>query len=197
MATTKDGPSRAVTVLASAGIAGALTYSYIKKQRERKEKEIEAAKAKAFYKLASRRSSTFGSQGVIQEEEGTLLTDVRIDKVYLWEVAHLSSNFDSEAPKGMVNHMNGLDYSSTPLPANTPTFLRSVSPQMATEEEKEAESTVKTHYNKLIGTHECILSDLVRKPGSKKQTVAYVRAGPRRELHFNPKYINAAIVTCK
>lgn len=51
-------------------------------------------------------------------------------------------------------------------------------------------------YNKLIGDHECILSNIRRSPGKAEQTVAYIRAGPREHLHFNPKNVNAAIVTC-
>jgi 6-phosphofructokinase 1 len=55
---------------------------------------------------------------------------------------------------------------------------------------------VVTAYNKLIGDHDCILADLVRKPSSNTWTRAYLRAGPREYLHFDPKTVNAAIVTC-
>ena len=51
-------------------------------------------------------------------------------------------------------------------------------------------------YNKLIGPHECILANIRRGPGKSAVTRAFVRAGPRKELHFNPKTVNAAIVTC-
>jgi len=51
-------------------------------------------------------------------------------------------------------------------------------------------------YNKLIGPEECILANIRRGPGSTAVTRAFVRAGPRKELHFNPKKVNAAIVTC-
>lgn len=47
-----------------------------------------------------------------------------------------------------------------------------------------------------IGKDECILANIRRKPGEMEATRAYVRAGPREELHFNPKNVNAAIVTC-
>jgi hypothetical protein len=53
-----------------------------------------------------------------------------------------------------------------------------------------------TDYNKLITNHECILGEIVRKPNQPTHTRAYVRAGPRRELHFDPVNVNAAIVTC-
>ena len=51
-------------------------------------------------------------------------------------------------------------------------------------------------YNKLIGPKECILANIRRGPGDSTVTRAFVRAGPRKDLHFNPKTVNAAIVTC-
>jgi hypothetical protein len=51
-------------------------------------------------------------------------------------------------------------------------------------------------YNKLIGPRECILANIRRGPGQSTVTRAFLRAGPRKELHFNPKTVNAAIVTC-
>jgi len=36
----------------------------------------------------------------------------------------------------------------------------------------------------------------VRKPNMQTYTHAYVRAGPRAKLHFDPKTVNAAIITC-
>lgn len=51
-------------------------------------------------------------------------------------------------------------------------------------------------YNKLIGPQECILANIRRGPGKSAVTRAFLRAGPRADLHFNPKTVNAAIVTC-
>ena len=58
------------------------------------------------------------------------------------------------------------------------------------------EAAIRAKYNKLIGKDECILANIRREPGKVDATKAYVRAGPRAELHFNPKTVNAAIVTC-
>ncbi|RYY83667.1 hypothetical protein EON63_10755 [archaeon] len=44
-------------------------------------------------------------------------------------------------------------------------------------------------YNKLIGTEDFIINDIVRKPGSTKPTDAFIRAGPRKYLHFDPKEV--------
>jgi len=51
-------------------------------------------------------------------------------------------------------------------------------------------------YNKLLGREDVILHDIVRKPDSKPITTAYLRAGPRPLLHFEPSAVRAAIVTC-
>ena len=51
-------------------------------------------------------------------------------------------------------------------------------------------------YNQFIGPRECILANIRRGPGKSTVTRAFLRAGPREELHFNPKAVNAAIVTC-
>lgn len=51
-------------------------------------------------------------------------------------------------------------------------------------------------YNKLIGDHECILANIRRSPNKMEEVTAYIRAGPRAKLHFDPATVNAAIVTC-
>lgn len=51
-------------------------------------------------------------------------------------------------------------------------------------------------YNHLIEDDEIVLVDTVRVPGMKSVSRAFVRAGPRKLLHFNPSTVNAAIVTC-
>jgi len=51
-------------------------------------------------------------------------------------------------------------------------------------------------YNKIIGKEDIIINDIVRKYTGHGATDAFVRAGPRSDLHFNPKEVRAAIVTC-
>ena len=53
-----------------------------------------------------------------------------------------------------------------------------------------------TEYNQLVAEDDCVIADAVRKASSGKSSHAYIRAGPRKNLHFNPKQVNAAIVTC-
>lgn len=51
-------------------------------------------------------------------------------------------------------------------------------------------------YNKLIGKEDFIINDIVRKPKDRSGTDAFLRAGPRGLLHFDPKTVRAAVVTC-
>lgn len=143
------------------GIVAIAVTKFLEYRKKRTEESIEEARLQAFYKLENRRS-LITMPPIF--EAGTLVTDMKIDKIVLWEVEHLGKKFKSGAPKGFINHMHGRDS--------------------------------KTHYNKLMGLNECILADLVRKPDSISQSKAYVRAGPRRELHFDPQHVSAAIVTC-
>jgi 6-phosphofructokinase 1 len=51
-------------------------------------------------------------------------------------------------------------------------------------------------YNQIIEDDEVVLLDAVRKPGLPSVSRAFLRAGPRKVLHFDPQNVNAAIVTC-
>ena len=176
-----------------------------KRKKKQQQESLEEARLEAFYKLENVRRASIvypRNSGQVQKPTGTLLTDVTIDEVYLWEVEHLSNHFPSEAPASLVNHMHGTRYDSAPLPADSPTFIRALNGVGATdnnfEDAPDLRKSTKTHYTTLIGVNECVLADIVRKPGSGSvsQSKAFIRAGPRRELHFNPQTVNAAIVTC-
>jgi len=116
---------------------------------------------------------------------GTPIDDITVDKVYLWEVEHLGHRFPAEVT-GIVNSMRSLGLKPRSSFASSSGRILSVP-----KEEKS------TEYNRLISNHECVLADLVRKPEEGKSfTRAYVRAGPRKHLHFDLANVNAAIVTC-
>lgn len=100
-------------------------------------------------------------------------SDVATEGVYLWEVERLSKYFPSEGD-GIENIMYALSKAG----------------------QNDPHGSQRARYNKLIGDHECILANIRRSPGKSEETVAYIRAGPREKLHFNPKNVNAAIVTC-
>ncbi|GAX18192.1 6-phosphofructokinase 1 [Fistulifera solaris] len=114
-----------------------------------------------------------------EPSSGTLIDDVFIDKVFLWECQDLRKSF---ASANVANHMH-FQYET-------------IHPLASTALQRKNSTEIITQYNKLITDHECILGDIVRKPNKQTNTVAYMRAGPRRYLHFDPAQVNAAIVTC-
>ena len=95
--------------------------------------------------------------------KGTLLNDVKIDEVYLWEVEHLNVRFPSEAPEGLTNHMAQTSYDSI-TPSDSPTFTRSFGNNKTPldSNQEDLPSSNITQYNQLIGTHECILGKILR-----------------------------------
>jgi len=97
--------------------------------------------------------------------------------VYLWDLEQLGKYFKPEGV-GIENKMFALAREETG------------------DVKADKEAAHRANYNKLIGINECIVANLRRKPGGNEAVRAYVRAGPRAQLHFNPKTVNAAIVTC-
>mmetsp|Transcript_137 Transcript_137/g.212 ORF Transcript_137/g.212 Transcript_137/m.212 type:complete len:509 (+) Transcript_137:121-1647(+) len=51
-------------------------------------------------------------------------------------------------------------------------------------------------YSRYVTNNEVILADIIREKGTPKESAAYVRAGPRKTLFFDPEYSSAGIVTC-
>ncbi|KAJ1621448.1 phosphofructokinase domain-containing protein [Pavlovales sp. CCMP2436] len=96
-----------------------------------------------------------------------LLTTVAVEDVFLLPVPHLS---DYHAGADLPNRM-GIGLSGTKA------------------EHMQA-------YNKLMGDQDVIIHDIVRKAGADPVTTAYLRAGPRTVIHFEPNKVRAAIVTC-
>ena len=158
--------------LASAALAAFGTYvvtGYLESRREEKARALRRAELNAERAL-SKKSREEGDS-----PKGTLIQDVRIDEIYLWEVQNLGEFFSSEAA-GLVNHMHGVGSYQKYTDDSTGYFSKL---SLSTHSADEADPK-KTHYNKLIGSHECILSDLVRKPGAPgvvQKTTAYCRAG--------------------
>ena len=159
--------------LASAALAAFGTYvvtGYLESKKAEKARALRRAELNADRALSKKRQDDGGSP------KGTLIQDVRIDEIYLWEVQHLGEFFSSEAA-GVVNHMHGVGSYQKYTDDSTGYFSKL---SLSTHSADDESDPKKTHYNKLIGSHECILSDLVRKPGAPgvvQKTTAYCRAG--------------------
>ena len=52
-------------------------------------------------------------------------------------------------------------------------------------------------YAKFISDDDCVMGDVIlKKSREANDATGYMRAGPRAELHFDPRETRAAIVTC-
>lgn len=178
--TTKTSKDNTVLVtLTAALVAATAATTYILTTRYEQSKE-RARAWKHYQREKMLKEKTAEARKSMKEpSSGTLIDDVFVDKVFLWEIEDLRKKNRSA---NVVNHMHFKYVAIHPLASTT--LQRKASTEMT------------TNYNKLITDHECILGDIVRKPNKETNTVAYMRAGPRRYLHFDPAHVNAAIVTC-
>ncbi|KAG8461052.1 hypothetical protein KFE25_003621 [Diacronema lutheri] len=186
--------AREFTVGAAAGFALAMCAAYAYQQRERKRdtarkpigrrrsltsdqsylqgqrsdarphhtaavKAWQRAKDDVLSQFRAKYPAGFGSELV-------LLSQIKVDNVFLLPVPHLS---DYHEGADLPNRM-GIG--------------------CANKEE------LQQSYNKLMGDQDVIIHDIVRKPNADPVTTAYLRAGPRDVTHFNPCKVRAAIVTC-
>jgi 6-phosphofructokinase 1 len=67
-----------------------------------------------------------------------------------------------------------------------------------TQDKKDDEDYLdrKATYNRIMSQDDVILGDIRRHPRQLPVTRAYLRAGPRSSLYFDPNTVKAAIVTC-
>jgi hypothetical protein len=86
---------------------------------------------------------------------GTLVDDVSIQRVYLWECEDLKKRFEPAKKENVMKNIAGSLENS---------FFTSMklSPSMSADDEQEKKVKRETAYNKLITNHECILGSLVR-----------------------------------
>lgn len=99
--------------------------------------------------------------------ELVLLNQIKVDNVFLLPVPHLSEYHEgAELPN-----------------------------RMGIGRQASKDSFSQQPYNKLMGDQDVIIHDIVRKPNADPVTTAYLRAGPRDVLHFDPSKVRAAIVS--
>lgn len=99
-----------------------------------------------------------------------LLEEVKIERTYLLPVPHLGD--------GM------------------PQFNRQATNRRKIDTKASDEVERKDTYNKIMGKTDVILGDIRRNSSQEAVSRAYVRAGPRKTLFFDPSKVKAAIVTC-
>jgi 6-phosphofructokinase 1 len=182
-----------VNLLTSAGLlltavaaSAYISYTITKDREETKVKQIAYRQYQREQLLKLKTAEA--RQKTSEPPSGKLLEDVKVDRVYLWECEDLRKRFPS------ANTLNTMKFKAALQ--STIRSMRSSESNPSLNNLDVDESTRITQYNKLITDHECILAEVVRKPNAPSHTVGYMRAGPRRTLHFNPATVNAAIVTC-
>ena len=185
------------SVLTTAVATAYMTYVLTKQNEEAKQRAIVARQYER-EKLLKEKTALARKNAVNGPESGTSLPDVLINAVYLWECEDLRKKFPSS---GTVNVMKfpAVTRSTiqSPLLRGTSSSGSSQSLHATSSAGSLLLSERTCPYNKLITDHECILGDIVRKPNSvKTYTISYMRAGPRKLLHFDPNTVSAAIVTC-
>jgi hypothetical protein len=202
MSNTKESSIVAfAAALTTAVVVTAITSHTLTRRNEEKKQRVMVARQYQRDKLLKEKTT----EARLKNEEppsGLLLPDTRLDKVYLWECEDLRKRFP------MANVENTMKCRPNPVPVmRSPILRKSSSSPHPSENDlagsghsfngtEEAVVPHMTNYNKLISDHECILGEIVRKPNGSTQTISYMRAGPRKFLHFDPADVNAAIVTC-
>ena len=167
---SKDSTTTGILVLTFAiamGTTAAVTY-ILTSQKERL-KYLEEKKA-AYEREVMIKEKTVKARKLAGEKPaaGTLVDDVSIQRVYLWEVEDLKKRFQ---PSKLLNTMKNVG--DTNVNYFFPTLK--VTSSMAEDDEDLVAKQHETNYNKLITNHECILANLVRKPNQETFTHAYVR----------------------
>jgi len=198
---TSDGSSctrHSTAIMAASGTLVAMavtafaTYKLTKRSEDNKHK---AVIYRQFQREKMLKEKTAAARKAAKDEEpesGTLLEDLKIDKVYLWECEDLRKRF----PSSMTE--NKMKFASNPVPEVRSPILRLSNPASSYGAAAifHHKNYTECPYNKLISDHECILGQIIRKPNMPTYTVSYMRAGPRQTLHFDPETVSAAIVTC-
>ena len=120
--------------------------------------------------------------------DGELLYQDNVPQIYLHKLVSLSDSFES---KNLGNTKR-----RTIARHDSRDFLANLQELLVQEQQGSSCSIEPVAYNKIINPNDYIISDIVRKQNSNKPSEAYIRAGPRAHIHFDPKEVNAAIVTC-
>jgi len=173
-----------ISLLAAVVLTAVATYTFTKRREDAKHAAIAY---EAYQQEKKQKEKTAEARKIANEPpSGTLIEEIKIEKVFLWMLEDLRKRFPSE------NVVNVMKNKPSPLESVRASTLRKES-SLGLEDSLKS---LDTNYNKLINDHDCILFEIVRKPEQPPHTVAFMRAGPRKLLHFDPKKVNAAIVTC-
>lgn len=183
-------PLSIVTIASTVLITAYATYTVTQNIEKKKQQEI---RYREYQREQLIKKKTAEARALEKKEPkyGTKIEDVRIDAVYLLLCEDLRKKFPNL--QKIPNDMKFRSSFAKGGVARSPLLPHSSS---SSNLQKMDSTVTHTSYNKYITDHECVINDIVRKPNKETFTTAFVRAGARRYLHFDPSTVNAAIVTC-
>ena len=165
--------------------------------------------------MYSSRQIPLFSPRLAEEGAGQVQTAVTIDSVKVHVIPRLSDYIDEKLPsvenRFQRTKMGRIAFksrgSSAPDPyassSSSSSSPPSSSASMAAPRDQLGEKSLSAQshpeqvtYNQLIHEDEAVLLDIVRRPGLTKAAKAFVRAGPRAHICWQPGEVKAAIVTC-
>lgn len=120
-------------------------------------------------------------------------SDVTVNKVLVAKIESLRGKFPSfedESSNSDSYYFNQRHRSSSTSAKDASSDASTSTHHIATPHNMEYSRFV------LDGNKEVVLVDTVRGPNITSISRAFVRAGPRKMLHFDPSQVTAAIVTC-
>ena len=193
-----------VTLAATAVASAAATYLVTMKREKEKQRKLryQQYQQEKDYQEQVRKARKLQQKTNKVPLTGTVQEGISIEKVFVWKLQDLRLKFPSaKVPNCMKMIANNHVASGIRSPALLQRALStdSSSSAAASPLRPASEGSGKAHeqaYNKLITDDQVILADIVRKVKMAPYTIGYMRAGPRELLHFDPKKVNAAIVTC-
>lgn len=125
-------------------------------------------------------------------------------QVAAFQQEHNASPFFQKHPKGFGDMVLLEEVTITrtyllPVPNLAdwlPQLHRQASNQRKIDTQAQGDVERKSTYNKIMGSTDVILGDIRRNDHQEAVSRAYVRAGPRASLYFDPLKVKAAVVTC-
>jgi len=195
---TVSGVSSHVELLLVAAATAAVTYLLTKRREDERRRKIAF---QTYQKEKEAKSEVAAKRKAAKlPPSGTVLEGLSIDRVYVWKIEDLKKRYESA---DVINIMRN---KPRPPAAIRSPILRSASSVNEDDDDDKAKSfdarsslSVQgrhQHYCKLITDDQVILEEIVRKPSMPHHCVGFMRAGPREMLHFDPRNVSAAIVTC-
>ena len=106
-----------------------------------------------------------------------------ISQVFVAKLEKLSDRFGSSQKTNLIRYDRASRRQREHMFHRQPTSISST-------------SRVDMEYNVLMDDDDLVLVDIARNKEKSRLSRAFLQAGPRQHLHFDPSKVNAAIVTC-